>query len=90
MVAFQHVEAARQALLGGAEDRKIMQVLDLVMHVELRQQKLQPRHELARESPPAAGAVAEFGLDDALIMPDSSRNMSWRDSQNRAMAPRLS
>ena len=53
---FQHVEAARQAVIGGAEDREVMQVLDLVMHVELLQQELQPRHQQARETPaPAAG-----------------------------------
>jgi hypothetical protein len=37
VVAFQHVEAAHQPRLGGAEDREIMQILDLVVHIELRQ-----------------------------------------------------
>ncbi len=49
MVAFQHVKAARQPRIGGAEDREIMQILDLMMNVELVQHELQPRHELARE-----------------------------------------
>ena len=63
VVAFQHVEAARQPRLGGAEDREIVQVLDLVMHVELRQQELQPRHELAREFGRRQRALAELRLD---------------------------
>ena len=89
MIAFQHVEAARQALVGGAENREIMQVLDLVVHVELLQQELQPRHELAREIRPAAASRRGIAFSISRIMPASSRNMSWRDSQKRAISPRL-
>ena len=40
-----------------------MQILDLVMHAELRQQELQPRHELAREFRRRQRAIAELRLD---------------------------
>ncbi len=62
-VALQHVEAARQSRLGGTENREIMQVLDLVVHVELRQQKLQPRNEVKREFSGRQHTVAELRLD---------------------------
>ena len=35
MVVFQHVEAAREPRVGGAEDRKMVVVLDVMMKVEL-------------------------------------------------------
>ena len=65
VVAFQHVEAARQPLVGGAENREIMQILDLVVDAELLQQELQPRHKLAREFGRRQRAVAELRLDGA-------------------------
>jgi hypothetical protein len=37
-----------------------MQILDLVMHAELREQKLKPRHELARKFHRRKRAVAEL------------------------------
>ena len=39
VVTIKHVEAAPQPRIGDAENQKIMQILDLVVRAELRQQK---------------------------------------------------
>src|SRR5438270_6893489 len=49
MVALQHVEAVGEAVFRSLEHRKVMQVLDLVMGVELLQEKLQPRRKPGAE-----------------------------------------
>src|SRR5215475_7610119 len=49
MVAFQNVKSDGQPGVRSAEDREIVKVLDLMVDVELVQNELQPRCELARE-----------------------------------------
>ena len=49
VVALQNIEPSREPLVSRAEDREIMQVLDLMVDVELIEHKLQPRHELTRK-----------------------------------------
>src|SRR5262245_27918600 len=49
VVALQNIEPPRKPLVGYAEDREIMKVLDLVVDVELIEHELQTRHELARK-----------------------------------------
>src|SRR5262245_51852420 len=47
MIAFQHLESTRQAGVCISKDREVMQVLDLMMHVQLVEHELQARHKLA-------------------------------------------
>ena len=49
VVALQYIESSRQPIIGRAEDREIMEILDLMVDVELVEHELQPRHELARK-----------------------------------------
>ena len=63
MILFQHVETACETLVGGAEGREIMQVLDPVVGVELRQNKLQPRHQQTRKFGRRNAAFVERPLD---------------------------
>ena len=49
MVAFQNIKSDGQPSVRSAEDREIVKVLDLMVNVELVQNELQPRRELARE-----------------------------------------
>src|SRR5512139_1187921 len=49
VVSLQHLEPARQPFIGHPEDRKIMQILDLVVNIELVEHELEPRHELPRK-----------------------------------------
>ncbi len=46
MVTFQDIEAASKPRIRRSEERKVMKVLNLVMHVELVQHELKSRHEL--------------------------------------------
>ena len=86
MIAFQHVEAARQALVGGAEDREVVKVLDLVMRLELRQQELQARHELAREVRRRQPALTKFGLDRADHAGELAEHVVARQPETRHLA----
>ena len=86
VVAFQHVEAARQAFIGGTEDREIVVVLDLVVDVELRQQELQPRHELAREFGGRQAATAEVSFDHAQHIRQLAEHVVARQPEPRHAA----
>ena len=63
-----------------------MQILDLVMHVELRQQELQPRHQLAREVRRRQHARAELRGD----VLDHGRTVrgTWRGARARTAPSR--
>ena len=50
MVAFQNIKSDGQPGVRSAEDREIVKVLDLMVNVELVQNELQPRRELARRT----------------------------------------
>ncbi len=86
VVALQHVETARQALVGGAEDREIVVVLDLMMDVELRQQELQPRHELVREFGGRQPATAEVRFDHAQHVRQLAKHVVARQPEPRHAA----
>jgi hypothetical protein len=49
VVAFQHIKPSRKPLVSRAENREIVEILDLMVDVELVDHELQPRHELARK-----------------------------------------
>src|SRR5262245_32599870 len=49
VIALQYVEPPCKPVVGSAEDREIMEALDLMMDVELVEHELQARHELARK-----------------------------------------
>ena len=61
MVAFQHVEATGEPRLRRLEDRKVMQVLDLMVRVELLQEELQPGRKPGAEFWGRRGPVSECG-----------------------------
>ena len=60
MIVLQHLEAAHETRLGGAKQREVAQILDLMMHLELRQEELQARREPAPELGKRQGALAEL------------------------------
>ena len=61
MIALQHVEAAGEPRLRRLEDRKVMQVLDLMVGIELLQEELQPGRKPGAEVRGRRGPVAKCG-----------------------------
>ena len=49
VVALQNFETEAQPCVRGAKDREVMKVLDLMVDIQLVQDELQSRHELAGE-----------------------------------------
>ena len=49
MIAFQDIKPSRQPRIGSLKDRKIVEIFDLVVNVELVQHELQSRHERTGE-----------------------------------------
>lgn len=49
MIGIENLEAALQPGLGLGEDRKIMDILDIMVAVEVPKKMIEPRREPARE-----------------------------------------
>src|SRR5215208_2099492 len=60
VIVLQHLEATHETRLGGAKEREIAQILDLMMHLELRQEELQARREPPPELRERQGALPEL------------------------------
>jgi hypothetical protein len=88
MVALQYIEPSRKPLVSRAEDREIMEVLDLMVDIELVDINCSRGTNWRANS--SGGSLPTWKCAAICsIAVDSSRNMAWRDSQKRAISPRF-